>query len=143
MTGPEMSDAFQTAKNGKWNEFQEFMAEHGLEQGETLDAYHSARPADGGHYLERPYIRGEVRQDVEAAADRAPDGRFLDAVKLDPIDGQYDLGHVPDHAFAAMRDSAEAKGWTQGQFNDYMNNPDFYRIENPIYNRSHIHENIP
>ncbi len=31
---------------------------------------------------------------------------------------------------------AMEKGWTQKQFNDYMNNPAFYRIEDPSLNRS-------
>ena len=35
---------------------------------------------------------------------------------------------------------AMEKGWTQKQFNDYMNNPDFYRIEDPHWNRSHKFE---
>ena len=35
---------------------------------------------------------------------------------------------------------AMSKGWTQKQFNDYMNNPDFYQIESPSSNRSHKFE---
>lgn len=35
---------------------------------------------------------------------------------------------------------AENLGWTQSEFNDYMNNPDFYQYEDPSSNRSHKYE---
>ena len=35
---------------------------------------------------------------------------------------------------------AEAEGLTQKQFNDRMNNPDLYQLEDPISNRSHQYE---
>ena len=59
---------------------------------------------------------------------------------MQPIDGKYDLGHISGHEFWRERDEAMRKGWTQKQFNDYMNNPDFYRIEDPSSNRSHKYE---
>lgn len=31
-------------------------------------------------------------------------------------------------------------GWTQSQFNDYMNNSSFYQYEDPSSNRSHVYE---
>lgn len=39
-----------------------------------------------------------------------------------------------------MKRRAEEKGMTQKDFNDYMNNPDFYQIEKPSINRSHKYE---
>ena len=42
--------------------------------------------------------------------------------------------------FWREKQKAMEKGWTQKQFNDYMNNPDFYRIEDPHLNRSHKFE---
>ena len=90
--------------------------------------------------LHRPYIRKSTRQAVEAAARRAPDGRFLDANTRKIINGKYDLGHKYGHEFWYERDQAMAKGWSQKQFNDYMNNPDFYQIEDPFLNRSHRFE---
>ncbi len=90
--------------------------------------------------LHRPYIRKSTRQAVEQAAKKAPDGRFLDANTMLPINGKYDLGHVYGHEFWRERDRAMALGWSQKQFNDYMNNPSFYQIEDPILNRSHIFE---
>lgn len=41
----------------------------------------------------RPYIRKDVRNAVEAAAKRTPDGRFVDPNTRMPIDGKYNLGH--------------------------------------------------
>ena len=90
--------------------------------------------------LHRPYIRKSTRQAVENAAQRLPDGRFLDANTGLVINGKYDLGHVYGHEFWRERDRAEALGWTQKQFNDYMNNPKFYQIEDPLSNRSHKYE---
>lgn len=90
--------------------------------------------------LHRPYIRKSTRDAVEAAAKRAPDGRFLDANTGKVITGKYDLGHDFGHEFWRERKMAMEKGWTQKQFNDYMNNPKFYRIEDPSINRSHKFE---
>lgn len=44
------------------------------------------------------------------------------------------------HEFWREREMAMELGWTQRQFNDYMNNPAFYRIELPSNNRSHRFE---
>ena len=51
-----------------------------------------------------------------------------------------ELGHMPDHEFWYERNRAEALGWTQAQFNDYMNNPEFYAWQNIHENRIHLHE---
>lgn len=91
--------------------------------------------------LHRPYIRKATRDIVESRASRNAAGKFLDA--NDPlvvIEGKYDLGHVTGKEFWREKKMAMEKGWTQKQFNDYMNNPDFYRIEDPHLNRSHKFE---
>jgi hypothetical protein len=90
--------------------------------------------------LHRPYIRKSTREAVEAAAKRAPDGKFLDANTGKVITGKYDLGHASGKEFWRQRDMAMSKGLEQKKFNDYMNNPTFYRIEDPILNRSHKFE---
>ena len=90
--------------------------------------------------LHRPYIRKSTRSAVEAAAPKLPDGTFIDINTNKPIIGKYDLGHVSGHEFWRERNNAMAQGWSQKQFNDYMNNPKFYQIEDPISNRSHIFE---
>ena len=108
------------------------------------DACDAARTIDdaakAAKKLHRPYIRKSTRQAVEQAAMKAPDGRFLDANTKLPINGKYDLGHVYGHEFWRERDRAMSLGWSQKQFNDYMNNPSFYQIEDPRINRSHVFE---
>lgn len=90
--------------------------------------------------LHRPYIRQEVRQEVENRAQKNSKGQFLDANTHKPIDGKYDLGHKPGHEFWREAEKAEKEGLTQEQFNNRMNNPDLYHIESPYENRSHSHE---
>ena len=90
--------------------------------------------------LRRPYIRVKVRRAVEAKADKTSDGRFIDPNTDKPIDGKYDLGHKPGHEFWREKKAAEAKCMKQKQFNDKMNNKNYYQIEDPSSNRSHQHE---
>ena len=110
--------------------------------GETVRAIKAADAvSDTVQTLHRPYIRKSTRAAVEEAADRADDlVSFIDANTGEVIIGKYDLGHKPGHEFWRERDRAMELGWTQKQFNDYMNNPDFYQIEDPINNRSHRYE---
>ena len=90
--------------------------------------------------LHRPYIRQEVRDEVERRAEKNEKGQFLDANTHEPIEGQYDLGHVAGHEHWREAEKAEKEGLTQEEFNDRMNNPDYFQIENPHENRSHVHE---
>ena len=90
--------------------------------------------------LHRPYIRSEVRAEVEARAEKNEKGQFLDANTKQPIEGKYDLGHKTGHEFRTEQAKAEKEGLTQEQFNDKMNNPDLYQIEDPSSNRSHQFE---
>ena len=90
--------------------------------------------------LHRPYIRKDVRTEVENRAPKNEKGQFLDANTGKAIEGQYDLGHKPGHEHWRESEKAEKEGLTQEQFNDRMNNPDYYQIEDPHENRSHAHE---
>jgi hypothetical protein len=90
--------------------------------------------------LNRPYIRADVRAEVERRAARNEEGLFLDANTGKPIQGQYDLGHIPGHEHRRELQKAEEEGLTQEKFNDRMNNPDLYQIEDPHENRSHAYE---
>lgn len=90
--------------------------------------------------LHRPYIRQDVRQEVENRAQKNSKGQFLDANTHQPIVGKYDLGHKSGHEFWREVEKAEKEGLTQEQFNNKMNNPDYYHIESPHENRSHFHE---
>jgi len=88
----------------------------------------------------RPYIRQEVKDEVFKNAKRDYLGRILDANTKKPINGSPDIGHIPGHEFWRESQKAEALKLTQPEFNDKMNNPKFYQIEDPLLNRSHIYE---
>lgn len=90
--------------------------------------------------LHRPYIRKEVREEVERRAEKNEQGQFLDANTHEPIEGKYDLGHKYGHENAREIAKAEQENLTQEEFNDRMNDPDLYQIEDPSSNRSHKYE---
>lgn len=58
-----------------------------------------------------------------------------------PIVGQVDIGHKYDHEFWRCRNAAEALGMTQSEFNDYMNQSEFYQYEEHSENINHTREN--
>lgn len=90
--------------------------------------------------LRRPYIRKDVRAEVEKRAPRTEDGRAIDPNTQRPIDGKPDLGHKTGNEHRSEKAKAESQGLTQKQFNDRMNNPDKYQLEDPSSNRSHRFE---
>jgi len=90
--------------------------------------------------LHRPYIRKDVRAQVEANALKDTDGHFIDPNTFEVIEGKYDLGHKTGNEFRSEKAMAQREGLTQKQFNDRMNNPDYYQIESPSSNRSRIFE---
>ena len=90
--------------------------------------------------LHRSYVRKWVIEGIESAGARDERGRFIDPATNTPIKGKYDLGHVAGHEFWREARRAEEEGLTQKEFNDRMNNPDLYRLENPSSNRSHSQE---
>ncbi len=96
--------------------------------------------ATAGKELRRPYIRNDVRAEVEARAPKTADGKFIDPNTGEVIEGKYDLGHKPGNEFRTEQAKAQSEGLTQKQFNDRMNNPDKYQIESPSANRSHAFE---
>ena len=90
--------------------------------------------------LRRPYIRKRVREEVNRRAPRMPDGRPINPNTRKPIDGTPDLGHKRGYEFWREKQRAEAEGLPQRAFNDRMNNPDKYQLEDPSSNRSHRYE---
>ncbi|WP_215905372.1 RHS repeat-associated core domain-containing protein [Treponema pedis] len=107
-----------------------------------------------GLYLRRPYIRKSTRLIVEKEA-TIINGRFYDTVdgienkieiaggkrkSYSLAEGEYHLGHKENFEYRILKADAEAKGLTQKQFNDLMNNPDLYQIEDPKTNMSHKRE---
>ncbi|MBQ9172645.1 MAG: HNH/ENDO VII family nuclease [Bacteroidales bacterium] len=77
---------------------------------------------------------------MEAKAERDEFGRFKDANEGSPINGKYDLGHKYGEEFRKHKADAETRGLIQKEFNDLMNNPDLYQIEDPHINRSRKYE---
>ncbi|GIM57492.1 type IV secretion protein Rhs [Capnocytophaga canimorsus] len=104
-----------------------------------------------GLYLHRPYIRVSTRMAVEKEANII-NNRFMDANNPNKLiqggkrrsysiaEGKYHLGHKKGNEFWREKEKAEAEGLTQKQFNDRMNNPALYQIEDPYENMSHKHE---
>ena len=124
-----------------WNGFQNFNRGK-YTNSEMSDAWHEYKkenyPNAGEHYLKRPYLRKETIDGITRG--KNADGTYYDANTFEPIEGTPDIGHVYGHEFWRERDMAENLGWTQSEFNDYMNNPDFYQYEDPSSNRSHKYE---
>ena len=94
----------------------------------------------GNKPLHRPYLRKATVEEVERRAPRTPDGRPIDPNTLLPIEGKPDLGHKHGHEFWREKQKAEAEGLTQAEFNDRMNNPDLYQLEDPSSNQCHRYE---
>jgi len=92
------------------------------------------------NYLRRPYNRVGTRRPVEEDAPRMADGRAIDPNTKRPIDGKPDFGHKRGHEFWREKAKAEQEGLTQKEFNDRMNNPNLYQLEDPSSNRSHAYE---
>jgi RHS repeat-associated protein len=90
--------------------------------------------------LRRPYIRKDTRQAVEDAATRTPDGRPIDPNTRQPIDGKPDLGHKHGNEFWREKKQAQEQGLTQKEFNERMNDPNKYQLEDSSSNRSRKYE---
>ena len=90
--------------------------------------------------LHRPYIRQAVRRIVEGRAKRTTDGKFIDPNTGKKIIGKYHFGHKSGVEFWRMLRYAIEHKMTQSEFNDFCNNPDYYQIEDPMSNMSHIFE---
>ena len=128
--GPEGNEKSGTENNSEpmsWNEFQH--ANKGKysnsEMSNAWNQYKQANYPNGGeHYLHRPYLRQDTIDGIPKVTD--VNGFYIDPNTLEIIDGTPDIGHVYGHEYWRERDMAESLGWTQSQFNDYMNNPAFY-----------------
>jgi hypothetical protein len=51
-----------------------------------------------------------------------------------------ELGYVSGKEFWKTRNWAESQNMTQAEFNDYMNNSDYYAWQDIHSNRSHVFE---
>ena len=140
---------FQHANKGKFK-----TDEDGLAKDKMVDAWEEYKkehyPNQGEHYLHRPNIRKETKDGIKYTTKEIVDestGEVLE-VRVDPNNrdivlkkGEIDIGHKTDHEYARCRDAAESLGWNQSQFNEFMNNPEFYQWEDHASNISHAYEN--
>ena len=98
--------------------------------------------SDTKHYLHRPYIRKGTIDGVNANTKvNYKTGQIYDSISGKWVDpSNVELGHKQGYEFWRMRDWAEAQGMTQAEFNDFMNNSDFYGWQDISSNRSHAYE---
>jgi hypothetical protein len=66
--------------------------------------------------------------------------KYVDPNTRKPIVGKYDLGHKRNQEYRREKAKAEAEGLTQKEFNERMNDPGKYQIEDPSSNRGHKYE---
>ena len=98
-------------------------------------------PGKGGKTtLKRPKPRQSLKDIVKENAPKDAAGNPIDPNTGLPLVGTPDLGHKHGHEFRREKKKAEAEGLTQEEFNERMNNPDLYQLENPSSNRSHKFE---
>lgn len=99
------------------------------------------RVAESATKLRRPYLRKSTRGVIQGAAPKTPDGKFIDPNTGKVIEGKFHYGHKYGHEHRRLKAEAEAKGMTQKEFNDHINNnPQYFQIEDPVSNMSHIFE---
>lgn len=84
----------------------------------------------------RPYLRESTKREIYNNAPRDRFGRYLDANTGFPINGTPDIGHKPGHEYWREARKAYNARLTQAEFNDKMNNPRLYQLEDPHNNRS-------
>ena len=94
------------------------------------------------HYLHRPYIRQSTIDVVNANTKvNYKTGQIYDEISRKWVNpSNVELGHTTGNEYWYWRNWAESQGMTQAQFNEFMNNPDFYRWQDVTSNRSHLYE---
>lgn len=88
----------------------------------------------------RPHLRKSTVNEIYKNSPQDKSGRYLDANTGQPINGKPDIGHKPGHEFWREARKACDSGLTQAEFNEKMNNPGLYQLEDPHNNRSHRFE---
>jgi hypothetical protein len=92
----------------------------------------------GGQYRG---LRKEVYEKILEDAPKTSDGKFIDPNTFQPIaDGFWDIGHKTGYEFRNLRSYGQSQNMTREQFLDFLNNPDFYQIEDHFSNISHKFE---
>ncbi|MBN1978937.1 MAG: hypothetical protein JW918_16175 [Anaerolineae bacterium] len=99
----------------------------------------NAPPSRAGELLERPALRQETRDTIEASAPTNEHGEFVDADGNVIQDPHY--GHTYGHENRRIVAAGEELGLTQEQLNDYVNSrPEFFQVEEAEVNLSHRDE---
>jgi RHS repeat-associated protein len=88
----------------------------------------------------RPYVRQWVKDEVAENIDFTEDGLMIDPNSGVPFAGPPHLGHAPGFEFWKMAELAKQNGLTQQEFNEMMQDPEFYNYEDPVSNQSHCYE---
>ncbi len=102
------------------------------------------REAVRGKELQRPALREDTKKAIRDAARKTKNGDFIDPnppLLIIPKGGPFHYGHKSGHEHRKLVKTAERKGMTQGQFNDWVNaHPKWFQIEDPGRNISHQFE---
>ena len=93
----------------------------------------------------RPYLRKATVEQIKANSPKNEEGKFIDpnTKKVIPEkDGKqiYDIGHKAGHEHWRESRKADEEGLTRPEFNDRMNDPSMYHIEDRHENRSRKNE---
>ena len=112
--------------------------DHDYFVGETGFLVHNA--GNCGCNYNDPYIRKWVRDELEEAQEYTEGGLRIDPNSGVPYAGPPDIGHRAGFELWKMKALAGQNGLTQQEFNEMMQDPEFYQYENPATNRSHCFE---
>lgn len=102
--------------------------------------------ADFNISYHRPYIRKATRNAIEESTKLKDGGKYFDGrLFRDPntfetLNDGYHIGHKTGYEYRKLERYAKANGFSQKQFNDFVNNPKFYQLESPASNMSHKYE---
>ena len=88
------------------------------------------RPAANTTGYNRPYLRQQTIQDIEANYTKLDNGDYYDPANDIMIKGPIDIGHAYGREHRRLELAAELN-MTQKEFNDYVNShPEHFRLEN-------------
>lgn len=99
------------------------------------------RPIANNTGYNRPYLRQQTIQDIEANYTKLDNGDYYDPANNTTIKGPIDIGHAYGREHRRLELAADELNMTQKEFNDYVNShPQHFRLENMSKNRSHADE---
>jgi hypothetical protein len=91
--------------------------------------------------LKRPGLWQSTKDTIRKAAKRNSDGKFLDANTGEVIEGEPVYGHIKGRENRRLILKASAKGMTQEQFTQWVNeHPEWFQLETEANNLSHKFE---